>query len=201
MERRSMLKGGAAAAFGALAITAVTSGESLAQAGTRYPGLLPGPATTPVPNPPFPNNLTRAERKHLETFDELDFEVFTHADWARLGESHAKNIRVHWPDGHYTDGIDKHIDDLAALFVWGPDTRILSHPLRVAKNELTCVTGVMEGTFTRPMPDGNGGFIQPTGKKYAINMATVGIWNRQGTMDEEFLFWDNQAFYSQIGLG
>jgi hypothetical protein len=201
MERRSMLKGGAAAAFGALAITAVTSGESLAQAGTRYPGLLPDPATTPVPNPPFPNNLTRAERKHLETFDELDFEVFTHADWARLGESHAKNIRVHWPDGHYTDGIDKHIDDLAALFVWGPDTRILSHPLRVAKNELTCVTGVMEGTFTRPMPDGNGGFIQPTGKKYAINMATVGIWNRQGTMDEEFLFWDNQAFYSQIGLG
>jgi hypothetical protein len=201
MERRSMLKGGAAAAFGALAITAVTSGESLAQAGTRYPGLLPDPATTPVPNPPFPNNLTRAERKHLETFDELDFEVFTHADWARLGESHAKNIRVHWPDGHYTDGIDKHIDDLAALFVWGPDTRILSHPLRVAKNELTCVTGVMEGTFTRPMPDGNGGFIQPTGKKYAINMATVGIWNRQGTMDEEFLFWDNQSFYSQIGLG
>jgi len=196
-----MLKGGAAAAFGALAITAVTSGESLAQAGTRYPGLLPDPATTPVPNPPFPNNLTRAERKHLETFDELDFEVFTHADWARLGESHAQNIRVHWPDGHYTDGIDKHIEDLAALFVWGPDTRILSHPLRVAKNELTCVTGVMEGTFTRPMPDGNGGFIQPTGKKYAINMATVSIWNRQGTMDEEFLFWDNQAFYSQIGLG
>jgi hypothetical protein len=201
MERRSMLKGGAAAAFGALAITAVTSGESLAQAATQYPGLLPDPATTPVPNPPYPHNLTRAERKHLETFDELDFEVFTHADWARLGESHAQNIRVHWPDGHYTDGIDKHIADLAAMFVWAPDTRIHSHPLRVAKNELTCVTGVMEGTFTRPMPDGNGGFIQPTGKKYAINMATVGIWNRRGTMDEEFLFWDNQTFYGQIGLG
>lgn len=59
----------------------------------------------------------------------------------------------------------------------------------------------MEGTFTRPMPDGKGGFIQPTGKKYAINMATVGIWNRRGTMDEEFLFWDNQTFYGQIGLG
>lgn len=196
-----MLKGGAAAAFGALAITAVTSGESLAQASTRYPGLLPDPATTPVPNPPYPHNLTRTERAHLETFDELDFEVFTHADWSRLGESHAQNVRVHWPDGHYTDGIDQHIEDLAALFVWAPDTRILSHPLRVAKNELTAVTGVMQGTFTRPMPDGNGGFIQPTGKKYAINMATVGIWNRRGTMDEEFLFWDNQTFYSQIGLG
>jgi hypothetical protein len=85
--------------------------------------------------------------------------------------------------------------------VWAPDTRILSHPLRVAKDELTAVTGVMQGTFTRPMPDGNGGFLQPTGKKYAINMATVGLWNRRGTMDEEFLFWDNQTFYSQIGLG
>ena len=195
-----MLKGGAAAAFGALAITAVTSGGSLAEAGEQYPGLLPDPATTPVPNPPFPRNLTHAERKHLETFDELDFEIFTHADWARLGESHAQNVRVHWPDGHYTDGIDKHIEDLAGLFVWAPDTRILSHPLRVAKGELTAVTGVMQGTFTRPMPDGKGGFIKPNGKKYAINMATVGIWNRQGTMDEEFLFWDNQAFFGQLGL-
>jgi hypothetical protein len=31
-------------------------------------------------------------------------------------------------------------------------------------------------------------------------MATVGIWNKQGVMDEEFLFWDNQTFYQQIGL-
>lgn len=200
MERRSILTGGAAA-FGALAITAVAGGASMAEAAQSYPGLMPDPATTPVPNPPFPRNLTHTERKHLETFDELDFEVFSHADWARLGESHAQNIRVHWPDGHYTDGIDKHIEDLAALFVWGPDTRIHSHPLRLAKGELTAVTGVMQGTFTRPMPDGKGGFIQPTGKKYAINMATVGIWNRRGTMDEEFLFWDNQSFYQQIGLG
>ncbi|MBW8795366.1 MAG: ester cyclase [Streptomyces sp.] len=199
MDRRSVLTGGAAA-LGALAITAVSNGTSLAQAAQPYPGLLPDPATTPVPNPPFPHNLTHTERKHLETFDELDFQVFTHADWARLGESHAQNIRVHWPDGHYTDGIDKHIEDLSAMFVWAPDTRIESHPLRVAKNELTAVTGVMKGTFTRPMPDGKGGFIQPTGKKYAISMVTVGIWNRRGTMDEEFLFWDNQTFYQQIGL-
>ncbi|MEV0186235.1 ester cyclase [Streptomyces sp. NPDC050625] len=199
MDRRSILTGGAAA-FGALAITAVTSGSSLAEAAESYPGLYPDPATTPVPNPPLPKNLTRAERRHLETFDELDFEVFSHADWARLGESHAQNIRVHWPDGHHTDGIDKHIEDLSALFVWAPDTRIHSHPLRIAKNELTAVTGVMQGTFTRPKPDGNGGFIQPTGKKYAINMATVGIWNRRGIMDEEFLFWDNQTFNQQIGI-
>lgn len=199
MERRSILKGGAAA-FGALAITAVVDGTSFADAAAQHPNLLPDPAVTPVLNPPYPHNLTRVERNHLETFDELDFVVFSHADWARLGESHAENVRVHWPDGHYTDGVDKHIQDLAALFVWAPDTRIHSHPLRVAKDDLTAVTGVMQGTFTRPMPDGKGGYIQPTGKKYSIDMATVGIWNRSGTMDEEFLFWDNQAFYQQIGL-
>lgn len=217
-----MLKGGAAA-FGALAITAVTSGSSLGEAAQAHPGLfpdrattpvpnsrpspctvahnpLPDPATTPVPNPPFPCNLTRAERQHLETFEEADFVVFDHQDWARLGESHAKNVRVHWPDGHYTDGLDRHIEDLKALFVWAPDFQVSSHTLRVAKNELTAVPGVFQGTFTRPMPDGKGGFIQPTGKKFSINFCTIGIWNRQRTMDEEFLFYDNLTFYQQLGL-
>jgi SnoaL-like polyketide cyclase len=202
LDRRALLGRGGAAVFGALALTAVADGTALATPDSHTPtGLLPDPATTPVPNPPYPSNLTRQERQHLKTFDELDFVVFTQADWARLGESHAQNIRVHWPDGHYTDGIDKHIADLAAMFVWAPDTRIHSHPLRVAKDNLTAVTGVMQGTFSRPMPDGKGGFIAPTGRKYSINMATVGLWNRQGTMDEEFLFWDNTNFYQQIGLG
>ncbi|MDQ1749006.1 MAG: hypothetical protein QOE71_62 [Pseudonocardiales bacterium] len=207
IDRRSMLKFTGAAALGTLALNAVASGTDLAFAdGSPEPpqpasvALLPDPATTVVPNPPYPKGLTHEERTHLVKFDELDFDVFTHAEWSRLGESHAKNIRAHWPDGHFTDGLDKHIADLAALFAWAPDTRILEHPLRVAKDNLTAVTGVMRGTFTRPMADGKGGHIPPTGKAYAINMATVGIWNRSGVMDEEFLFWDNLTFYQQIGL-
>ena len=198
IDRRSMLK--TSTAFGALALAAVAGGGDLAEAATMAPAVLPDPATTPVPNPPFPKNLTPQERAHLRTFDELDFDVFSHADWARLGESHAQNIRVHWPDGHFTDGIDRHIADLSAQFVWAPDTRISVHPIRVAKNELTAVTGVMQGTFSRPMPDGKGGFIQPTNKKFSLNMCTVGVWNRRGVMDEEFLFFDNQTFNRQIGL-
>jgi SnoaL-like polyketide cyclase len=200
-DRRTLLRGTGAVALSALAIGAVAGGTpALAHDAVRTTPL-PDPATTPVPNPPFPPGLSRAERDHLKTFDELDFDVFTHADWDRLGESHAPNVRVHWPDGHYTDGIDRHIADLKALFVWAPDTRVLEHPIRIAMNEFTAVTGVMRGTFTRPMPDGKGGFIPPTGKSYAVNMATVGIWNRRrGYMDEEFLFWDNQTFYTQIGL-
>ena len=197
IDRRSILTG--STAFGVLSLAAVAGGD-LAQAAAAYTGVLPDPATTPVPNPPFPKNLTAQERAHLKTFDELDFDVYSNADWARLGESHAQNIRVHFPDGHFTDGIDKHIQDLSALFVWAPDTRVTVHPIRIAKNELTAVTGVMAGTFTRPMPDGKGGFIPPNGKAYSINMSTVGIWNKRGVMDEEFLFWDNQTFNQQIGL-
>ena len=197
IDRRSILTG--STAFGVLSLAAVAGGD-LAQAAAAYTGALPDPATTPVPNPPFPENLTPQEYAHLKTFDELDFDVFSHADWARFGESHAKNIRVHWPDGHFTDGLDRHIEDLSAMFVWAPDTRVTVHPIRIAKNELTAVTGVMAGTFSRPMPDGKGGFIPPTNKAFSVNMSTIGIWNKRGVMDEEFLFWDNQTFNQQIGL-
>ncbi|MFE7278647.1 ester cyclase [Streptomyces sp. NPDC057623] len=200
INRRNMLRGGGAAALGALAITAVTSGTNLATAATHHPELLGDPASTPETESLWPAHLTHTERRHLQVFDELDFAVYSNQQWDRLGESHAQNIRVHWPDGHYTDGIERHIADLKSQFVWAPDTRITEHPIRIAKENLTSVTGVMQGTFSRPMPDGKGGFIQPTGKKFSINMATVGLWNKRGVMEEEFLFWDNQTFYQQIGL-
>lgn len=140
LDRRSLMTNGGGAAFGALALAAVTSGTATAGAAPagHNPWVpLPDPATTPVPNPPFPPGLTREERRNLETFGELDFDVFTHQKWARLGESHAKRIRVHFPDGHYTDGIDRHIEDLKGLFVRAPDTRIESHYLRVVRDGLT----------------------------------------------------------------
>jgi hypothetical protein len=198
IDRRSILTG--STAFGVLTLAAVAGGGELAQAAAGPHAALPDPATTPVANPPFPQNLTNEERAHLKTFDELDFDVFSRADWARFDESHAKNIRVHWPDGHFTDGLDRHIEDLRAMFVWAPDTRVTVHPIRIAKNELTAVTGVMAGTFSQPMPDGKGGFIPPTHKAFSVNMSTIGIWNKRGVMDEEFLFWDNLTFNQQIGL-
>ena len=140
--------------------------------------------------------------KNLITFDTLDFEVFSNQEWTRLHESHAADIVVYWPDGHHTNGIEKHIEDLKALFVYAPDTRIKQHPIRFGdKNgEWSCVTGVMEGTFTKPMPIGGGKFIQPTGKAFTLPMCTVGHW-KNGIMIEESLFWDNQTYMNQIGLG
>ena len=138
--------------------------------------------------------------KNLATFDTLDYTVFSNQDWTRLHESHAKDIKVNWPDGHFTTGIEKHIEDLKAMFVYAPDTRIKQHPIRFGSGNYTAVTGIMEGTFTKPMPIGNGQFIQPTGKSFKLPMATIGIW-KDGVMIEEYLYWDNQTYMNQLGLG
>ena len=147
----------------------------------------------------FKRPRTDVVEEHLKTFDELDFDVFSNQEWNRLTESHADDIVVTWPDGHETKGIAKHIEDLKAMFVYAPDTKIKVHPIRFGKDEWTCVTGVMTGTFSRPMPVGDGKTIQPTGKSFKLNMVTLGHW-KGGTMDHEWLFWDSKAFMKQIGL-
>ncbi|MDB5021048.1 MAG: hypothetical protein JWQ28_2175 [Pedobacter sp.] len=137
--------------------------------------------------------------KHLQTFDNLDVDVYSNQKWDRLKESHAKDIKVFWPDGHVTQGLEAHIADLKKQFVFAPDTRIKEHPIKFGSGNRTVVTGVYEGTFTKPMPLGNGKFMQPTGKAFKFPMATVGIWEK-GVMVEEHLFWDNQTFAKQVGL-
>jgi SnoaL-like polyketide cyclase len=138
--------------------------------------------------------------KNLATFDELDYTVFSNSQWERLHESHSKDVKVHWPDGHMTTGIETHISDLKKLFVFAPDTRIKEHPIKIGQGNITAVMGYMEGTFTKPMPIGDGKFIEPTGKSFRLPMATIGLWGSEGNMTEEFLFWDNQTYNTQLGL-
>jgi hypothetical protein len=179
----------AAHVFTALVVIGSLSKPVLAQSMAEQP-------TTP---PPAPERQAAAVEKNLRIFDVLDFDVFSNQKWDRLQESHAKDIVVTWPDGHETKGIDKHIEDLKALFVFAPDIKIKVHPIRFGSGTWTAVTGVMTGTFTLPMPAGDGKTIAPTGKRFAIGMATIGHWKGK-TMDHEWLFWDNQDFMKQIGL-
>jgi len=171
------------------AALAAAFGVSQAQSTAEHP-------TTPAP---APEKQARAVERNLKVFDTLDFDVFSNQKWDRLHESHAKDIVVTWPDGHETKGIDRHIDDLKALFVFAPDINIKVHPIRFGSGTWTAVTGVMTGTFTKPMPAGEGKTIAPTGKRFALGMSTIAHW-KNGTMDHEWLFWDNQDFMKQIGL-
>lgn len=137
--------------------------------------------------------------KNLETFDTLDYVVFSNQEWARFHESHSTDVVVYWPDGHHTNGLEKHIEDLKAMFVYAPDTSIKVHPIKFGSGEFTCVSSFMTGTFTKPMPIGDGKFIEPTGKKFTLPMCTIGHW-KNGVMTEEWLYWDNQTYMKQIGL-
>lgn len=182
-----------AAAVSALSIVAGASAAIAADANTPVPALLEELSKYQQ------NDATIA--KNLDTFDTLDFDVYTHQKWDRLGESHAKDILVHYPDGSTTKGLDAHIEALKPMFVFAPDTRIEQHPVKFGNGEWTGVIGVLQGTFTKPMPIGGGKTIAPTGKAYKLSMATIGHWTKAGVMDEEYLFWDNQDFMKQLGLG
>jgi hypothetical protein len=171
------------------AITVALSGTAFAQT----------PAENPTTPPPAHEKQAPAVERNLKTFDVLDFDVYSNQKWDRLDESHAKDIVVTWPDGHETKGIEKHIEDLKAIFAFAPDTAIKVHPIRFGSGTWTAVTGVMSGTFTQPMNTPDGKVIQPTWKRYAIPMVTMGHWKGK-TMDHEWLFWDNQDFMKQIGL-
>src|SRR5438132_8389392 len=157
------------------------------------------PVEHPMYPPPVHEKQASAVEKNLKIFDTLDFDVFSNQKWERLGESHAKDIIVTWPDGHDTHGIEQHIKDLKAMFVYAPDIKIKVHPIRFGSGDWTSCSGIMTGTFTKPMPIGGGKSIPPTGKHFTLGMITVGHW-KNGTMDHEWLFWDNQDFMKQIGL-
>ena len=139
------------------------------------------------------------EQKNLANFDDLDFNVYSNQDWQGFHKSHAPDILVHYPDGHTTTGLEAHFAELKPQFVFAPDTKIKTHPIKIAEGNYTAVMGVLEGTFTKPMPIGNGKTIPPTNKPFKLDIVTIGRWEN-GLMVEEWLFWDNQAFMKQIGV-
>lgn len=139
-------------------------------------------------------------QKRLVEFDTLDFKYYTNQDWENFSHSHKEDIVVYNADGSISKGLfPNHIDDLKPMFVFAPDTRIENHPIKFGNGDWTAVIGELEGTFTKPMPIGDGKMIPPTGKKFKLRMATIAHWD--GTkMTEEYLFYDNQSFMKQIGL-
>ena len=123
IDRRNLINGGASL-FGALALTAVVGDMTLAEAAESHPHLDPRQSTllpnlstvTTAIDPVVPRDLDAHERQLLETFDELDFVVYSGQQWNRFSESHAPDIRVHNPDGTFTDGLQAHIEALTTKF-------------------------------------------------------------------------------------
>jgi len=62
---------------------------------------------------------------------------------------------------------------------------------------LIATLATLSNCTTKPMPLGNGKFIQPTGKAFKLPMCTIGHW-KDGIMVEEWLFWDSQTYMNQL---
>ncbi len=160
------------------------------------------PGTKAGAPPPQMSGVPAELRQILNTFDDLDFRVYTGQAWQDLHLSHSDDVIVHWPDGHTTQGLARHIEDLKYMFTFAPDNRATEHPVRFGTNdgEWTAVTGWLEGTFTQPMVLANGTTIPPTGRAYRLPMATIAHWNQDHVIAEEYLFFDNAEFNRQLGL-
>jgi len=105
-------------------------------------------------NAPIAEALTELARRqaedariarNLETFRELDLEIFSNAEIERFDESHTDDVVVYYPDGRVTKGIDVHIEDVKWFFVWAPDTHVERHIVRFGQGEWTAAIGILKG--------------------------------------------------------
>jgi len=137
---------------------------------------------------------------NLKRFDQLDFEAYSQKKNMKLfRDIHCPDVKVVFPDGRTTQGIDPHVADIDALFNGTPDNRITAHPIAFGSGDWTVTTGIMEATFSEPMKLPNGQTIAPTGNKVKMPMATIAKW-KNGCIEEEHLFWDNAEYMKQLGL-
>jgi hypothetical protein len=138
---------------------------------------------------------------NLKRFDQLDFEAYSlRKDMDLFKRLHCPDVKVVFPDGRITTGIDAHVNDINnILFNGTPDSRITSHPISFGSGEWTAATGVIEATFSEPMKLPDGTSIPPTGKAVKMSMATIAKWTN-GCIAEEHLFWDNAEYMKQLGL-
>ena len=138
---------------------------------------------------------------NLKRFDQLDFDAYSHRKDMKLFEQiHCADVKVVFPDGRTTHGIEQHLKDIEGLFNGTPDSRVTAHPIAFGSGDWTAATGVLEATFSEPMQLPNGNSIPPTGNRIKLNMATIARWEN-GCIAEEHLFWDNAEYMKQLGLG
>ena len=134
--------------LGASLLGALLAATPAAAAENKWPGTKAGEPAPKV------KGIPAALAKNLANFDDLDFRVYTGQQWQDLHKSHTKDVVVHWPDGHTTNGIEKHIEDLKVMWTFAPDNRITVHPARFGTQdgEWTAVTGWLEGTSSWGRP-------------------------------------------------
>jgi hypothetical protein len=103
--------------------------------------------------------------KNLAAFERLDFEGWNGRNWETFRQLHTDDVKV-VGFGSRTEGIDAHTEWAQAFIEANPESKIMTHSIRVGAGDWTSVTGVMDdGTV----------------------MATIARWEN-GRVAEEYLF-------------
>jgi hypothetical protein len=109
---------------------------------------------------------TPEERANLERFDKLDFDAWNNRNWTLFREIHGPDVLVVDFSGNITRGIEQHVQWAMAATSAEPESRVLSHPIKIAAGNWTAVTGTLPGNVT---------------------MITLAHWE-DGRIAEEYLF-------------
>jgi hypothetical protein len=70
-------------------------------------------------------NSNKLLADNLASFDTLDFTIFINQEWARFHENISKNFSVNWIDGHFTQGLKRHIADSKSMVVYVQNNSII----------------------------------------------------------------------------
>ncbi len=89
-----------------------------------------------------------------------------------------KNIKVYWPDGHMAEELTFTLKILKNYLFMHLIPVSKNTPIKFGSVITHWLPAYLKALFTKPMPVGNGKFIQPTGKAFKMPMATVGIWEK-----------------------
>lgn len=114
---------------------------------------------------------TPGEKANLERFDKLDFEGWNNRNWTLFSDIHGQDVMVSDFNGNVTKGLDNHLNWAKSLVAVQPDSKIVSHPIKIAAGNWTVVTGTLPGNIT---------------------MITLAHWE-DGKISEEHLFWQMPA--------
>lgn len=148
----------------------------------------------------------KAERattaQQLALFDEMDLEAFNTRDMKRISEIHHDDVKVHlsmMPADVTSKGFDPvHKADLQYLFDQF-DYQIPIHTVSFGHGEWTAGISISTGKFIKPITMPNGVVRQPNGREFKVQVATIARW-QEGRIIEEYVFWDQDSVYRQIGL-
>src|SRR5215212_11983768 len=91
---------------------------------------------------------TPEEKANLERFDKLDFEAWNNRNWTLFSDIHAQDVLVSDFNGNVTKGLDQHLQWAKNAVAFQPDSKIVSHPIKIAAGNWTAVTGTLQGNAT-----------------------------------------------------